>query len=216
MTKTSSTSPTKSSRIALAAIALATLVLAPFARAENEEPKQVVEQITGKVIEVLANDSLATEQKRAKVQDIVYAWVDFETMSRLVLARNWKRLSEAQQKDFVEQFRQHLSNTYGKNVDGYRNEKVKILGTRDEARGDVTVKTTIDRGGANDVFVDYRLRKVGSQWRIIDVVIERVSLVANFRSQFQELIAQKGPDGLIAQLKQKNAKGEGSETAPAS
>src|SRR5690606_3740746 len=110
----------------------------------------------------------------------------------------------------------HLSNTYGKNVDSYRNEVVKILGTRDEARGDVTVQTTIERGGKGDVFVDYRLRKIGGQWRIIDVVIERVSLVSNFRSQFQEVIAQGGPEQLISSLKQKNAKGEGAETAPAS
>jgi phospholipid transport system substrate-binding protein len=216
MMKMISIFPKTNSVAALAALALAALAIAPPARAANEDPKQVVEQITGKVIEVLANDALSTETKRAKVQGIVYDWVDFETMSRLVLARNWARLSDAQKKDFVEQFRQHLSNTYGKNVDGYRNEKVKVLGTRDEARGDVTVKTTIDRGGANDIFVDYRLRKVDGRWRIIDVVIERVSLVANFRSQFQEIISQGGPDRLLTSLRQKNAAGEGADSAPAS
>ena len=188
-------------------------VLAGTARAANEEPKQVVEQITGQVIKVLADKSQSTEAKRAAVQQIVYAWVDFDTMSKLVLGANWKKLSEAQQKEFVEQFRQHLSNTYGRNVESYRDEKVKVGDTRDEARGDVTVKTTIDRGGANDIFVDYRLRK-GGQWKIIDVVIERVSLVSNFRSQFQEVIAQGGVDKLLAMLKDKNAKGEGDKTAP--
>jgi phospholipid transport system substrate-binding protein len=205
---------TKKISIFLSSLALVGAVLTGAVRAADEEPKQVVEQITGQVIKVLADKSQSTEAKRAAVQQIVYAWVDFDTMSKLVLAANWKKLSEAQQKDFVDQFRQHLSNTYGRNVDSYRDEKVKVGDTREEARGDITVKTAIDRGGANDIFVDYRLRKIGGQWKIIDVVIERVSLVSNFRSQFQEVIAQSGVDRLLAMLKEKNAKGEGDKTAP--
>ena len=205
---------TKKTSTFLSSLVVAAAVLASTAHTANEEPKQVVEQITGQVIKVLADKSQSTEAKRAAVQQIVYAWVDFDTMSKLVLAANWKKLSEAQQKDFVDQFRQHLSNTYGRNVDSYRDEKVKVGDTRDEARGDVTVKTAIDRGGANDIFVDYRLRKIGGQWKIIDVVIERVSLVSNFRSQFQEVMAQGGVDKLLAMLKEKNAKGEGDKTAP--
>ncbi len=210
--QTTKTSTFLSSAV-LAATALIAAAVTPV-RAANEEPKQVVEQITGQVIKVLADKSQSTEAKRAAVQQIVYAWVDFDTMSKLVLAANWKKMSEAQQTDFVDQFRQHLSNTYGRNVDSYRDEKVKVGDTREEARGDITVKTAIDRGGANDVYVDYRLRKTGGQWKIIDVVIERVSLVSNFRSQFQEVIAQGGVDKLLSMLKEKNAKGEGDKTAP--
>ena len=205
---------TKKISISLSSFAVAAALITGTVYAANEEPKQAVEQITGQVIKVLADKSQSTEAKRASVQQIVYAWVDFDTMSKLVLAANWKKMSEAQQKDFVDQFRQHLSNTYGRNVDSYRDEKVKVGDTREEARGDVTVKTTIDRGGANDIFVDYRLRKIGGQWKIIDMVIERVSLVSNFRSQFQEVIAQGGVDKLLSMLKEKNAKGEGDKTAP--
>jgi phospholipid transport system substrate-binding protein len=205
---------TKKISIFLSSLLAAACLAAPLARAADEEPKQVVEQITGQVIKVLADKSASTESKRASVQKIVYEWVDFDTMSKLVLAKNWAELSDAQKQEFVEQFRQHLSNTYGKNVDSYRDEKVNILEARDEARGDVTVKTTIDRGGKNDIFVDYRVRKVNGQWRIIDVVIERVSLVSNFRSQFQEVIAQGGVDRLLSMLKEKNAKGEGAKSAP--
>ena len=205
---------TKKISIFLSSLLAAAWLAAPLAHAADEEPKQVVEQITGQVIKVLSDKSASTESKRASVQKIVYEWVDFDTMSKLVLAKNWAQLSDAQKEEFVEQFRQHLSNTYGKNVDSYRDEKVNILEARDEARGDVTVKTAIDRGGANDILVDYRLRKVSGQWKIIDVVIERVSLVSNFRSQFQEVIAQGGVDRLLSMLKEKNAKGEGAKTAP--
>jgi phospholipid transport system substrate-binding protein len=71
------------------------------------------------------------------------------------------------------------------------------------------VLTKILRGGASaDVLVDYRLRQRDGQWKIIDVIVERVSLVSNFRSQFQEIVSNGGPDRLITLLKEKNAKGE--------
>jgi phospholipid transport system substrate-binding protein len=135
--------------------------------------------------------------------------MDFQILSKLVLARNWSKFSPAQQSEFVEQFKKHLSVTYGKNVDNYSNEKVQILGERKAARGDVIVQTKILRGSrSEDVLVDYRLRQRDGQWKIIDVVVEGVSLVSNFRSQFQDIVANGGPDRLLTLLKEKNAKGE--------
>jgi phospholipid transport system substrate-binding protein len=103
--------------------------------------------------------------------------------------------------------------TYGRNIENYKNERVEVTGDRDEGRGDWTVKTKILRGGgASDILVDYRLRKEGDEWRIIDIVIERVSLVANFRSQFQEIVSQGGPTKLLDVLREKNARREPLET----
>ena len=80
---------------------------------------------------------------------------DFDVISRLALARNWATLSPEQQTRFIEEFRQHLSVTYGRNLDSYNNEKVVILGDREEQRGDWSVKTKIARGGGNDdIMVD--------------------------------------------------------------
>src|SRR2546429_364106 len=124
-------------------------------------------------------------------------------------ARNWGRLSAAQQAEFVRLFKEHVALTYGRSIESYNNEKVEVVGERDEGRGDWTVKTKILRGGGNaDVLVDYRLRQENDAWRIIDVVIERVSLVANFRSQFQEIMSGGGPAKLLEVLREKNAKGE--------
>jgi phospholipid transport system substrate-binding protein len=130
-------------------------------------------------------------------------------MSRLVLARNWSRFSPAQQAEFVREFKEHLKVTYGRNIENYQNERIEIVGEREEQRGDWTVQTKILRGGgAQDILVDYRLRKEGDAWRVIDIVIERVSLVANFRSQFQELVSQGGPQKVLDVLRDKNARGE--------
>ena len=83
-----------------------------------------------------------------------------------------------------------------------------VIGDRAEARDDWTVKTKIVRPNAEDILVDYRLRKEDGEWRVIDVIIEGVSLVANFRSQFQEIISRDGAAKLIELLHEKNAKGE--------
>ena len=130
------------------------------------------------------------------------------TVARLVLARNWKQLSPEQQKDFVEEFKKHLSMTYGKNVETYNNERAEVTGDRAEPGGDWTVKTKIVRPGAADVLLDYRLRQEDGGWKVIDVIIEGVSLVANFRAQFQEIVSNQGPQKLIDLLREKNAKGE--------
>jgi phospholipid transport system substrate-binding protein len=171
-------------------------------------PRAVVEATTSAVVGVLANKSLSTDEKRRQVETIVYARVDFETLSHLVLARNWSQLSEAQQKQFMEEFRQNLSATYGRNVESYKNEKVQIVDDHAEPRGDWTVRTKIVRNGSNDINVDYRLRQTDGTWKIIDIIIENVSLVANFRSQFQEIMSNGGPTRLLQVLHEKNERGE--------
>jgi phospholipid transport system substrate-binding protein len=205
---TRTTSSTATRRSGFAALALG-LVLTGRAGAADQSPSQVVDGLANQVVPILQDKALTSDQKRERIEQIAYQAMDFDTLSRLVLARNWSKFSPAQQSEFVEQFKQHLSVTYGRNVDNYHNEKVKLLGERAEGHGDVTVQTKILRGGpSEDVLVDYRLRQRDGQWKIIDVIVEGVSLVSNFRSQFQDIVANGGPDRLLTLLKEKNAKGE--------
>jgi len=210
-------SKTRNAALAVVATAmLATVAAAVPARAGAAlSPQDVVDQISSKVVAILGNGSLSADEKRKQIEDIVYAQVDFETLSRLVLGQNWKQLSAEQQQAFMQEFRQHLSVTYGRNIDSYKNEKVQIVGGREEARGDYTVLSRVVRGGgAQDIVVDYRLRQRDGQWRIIDIIVEGVSLVSNFRSQFQDIIAQGGPQKLIDLLREKNLKGEPLKAEP--
>ena len=211
MTSMASKAP---SRFAAAALLLAMVaafasLTARPAHGANDPASTVVEQTTSKVIAVLVDKSLSTEEKRKRVEDVVLQSVDFETLSKLVLARNWSRFTDPQRDEFMTLFKNHLSMTYGRNVESYKNEKVQITGSRPENGGDVTVKTKIVRDGAgNDILVDYRVRQRDGQWKIIDVVIEGVSLVSNFRSQFQDVVSNGGPEKLLALLREKNEKGE--------
>lgn len=203
--KTSNASPRRHLIAGVAALA-ATLSLATTPATGSDGPTQVVRATTSQVLAVLRNENLAREQKQQKIEAIVYAKVDFLTLSRLVLARNWKRLSPQQQKEFMDEFKRHLSITYGDNVDKYRNEDVEITGDREEARGDWTVMTKVVGGsGGSDFLVNYRLRQKNGQWWIIDIIVEGVSMVSNFRSQFQEIMANGGPERLLHLLKEKNA-----------
>ena len=168
----------------------------------------MVAATTSAVIAVLADNGLSTAEKRRQVEEIVYARVDFDALSRLVLGRGWNQLSEEQRGEFQREFKQILSATYGRNVETYKNERVTILDDRQEARGDWTVRTKIVGHGAADISVDYRLRQSDGTWKIIDVTIEGVSLVSNYRSQFQEIMTNGGIDRLLGLLREKNARGE--------
>ena len=190
-------------------VAVCALVVFETTSVGAESPTEVVRNMTTAVIAVLQNKGANGEAKRTKIRGIAEGYMAFPTMSRLVLARNWQGLSDEQKQEFTEQFKQHLSVTYGRNVESYNNEKVQISGDRDEGRGDWTVQTKILRPqGGGDILVDYRLRQVNGEWKVIDLVIERVSLVSNFRSQFQDVMAQGGIDRLLKVLREKNSAGE--------
>jgi phospholipid transport system substrate-binding protein len=190
-------------------IVLTLALVLTFTRASfaDQDARAFIQSTTDDALVVLKDKSLQPDQKVRKLEEIAYARFDFDTMAHLVLARNWAKLSPEQQKQFVQEFKRHLSVTYGKNIENYRNETIEISGDREEARGDWTVKTKVVRGG-DDILVDYRLRKADGQWKIIDVVIERVSLVANFRSQLQDVVTNKGADEMLRVLHEKNEAGQ--------
>jgi len=167
-------------------------------------PMQLVAETLEEIISVLQDPKLSPEARRQKIEALAFAVFDFKTMSKLVLARNWKKLDAGERDEFVDQFKVYLSRNYGSRLDRFRQTEVVISGARVEPRNDVTVFSAVADGEYAGVKLDYRLRQRNGQWRVIDVVIEGVSLVANFRSQFREILSRKGPKALIAQLRKKN------------
>ena len=203
---------TRCRELRVAGLAVAcTLFVTALARpaAAEPSPREVVQSTSDQVLAVLAETDLSKGARLEKVRAIVLRSVDFETLSRLVLARNWSRFSPEQQQEFMREFQDHLATTYGRRLDDFHNEKVAVVGDRQESNGDWTVKSNILRGGgSNDIEVDYRLRHTNGQWKVIDFIIEQVSMVANFRSQFQDIVASGGPEKLLRLLKEKTAAGE--------
>ncbi len=169
-------------------------------------PRETIRAATDDVVAALRAE-LPYADRLAGVEAALTAHVDFNTVSKLVLARNWKKLDEAQQRAFEIAFRRHLVLTYWKNAAEASFDEIEITKDRDEGRGDWTVKTEVGLTGA-PLLMDYRLRKFGegdgADWRIIDIIIEGVSMVSNFRSQFQEVFGNSGAQGLIDAVIEKN------------
>ncbi len=194
-------------RTTAAFLALAPLLWAPAA-AQASGPRETVQETVDAVLVVLQNPALSSPERRGAVEEIAYARFDFTTMSRLVLARNWKRFSDEQKESFQEEFKRLLAKEYGRRLDSYNQEQVEVLGEREEPRGDVTVRTRIVGGDFEGADVDYRMRKSkkgDAEWRVIDVTVEGISLVSNYRDQFKSVMARGGPEKLLEEMRKKNS-----------
>jgi phospholipid transport system substrate-binding protein len=205
-------------RMGALVLALALLGLGAGAAAAAVDPTEaarvVVEKTVSEVLLILNEPGLDSEQRRERIERIAFEVFDFSTMSKLTLAKNWKRFDEAQREEFVSEFKAHLSRRYGTRLDRYQQTGVTIVGTQLEPRNDVTVRSKVVGGEFDGVALDYRMRETDGRWLVIDVVIEGVSLVANFRSQFAEVISQGGPEELLRQLKSKNFDAREESAAP--
>lgn len=166
-------------------------------------PEGFVEMTSKEVLCVLRSDAHDTDAKLVQLEVLLDYHANFETISKLVLARGWLRFDDAQKEEFAELFRGYLTATYGKNIESYSDQDAVVTGGREEARGDYTVKTKVVGSSGQDILVDYRLRKNEDRWQIIDVKAEGVSMVSNLRSQFQEVMSAKGPGGLLETLRKK-------------
>ncbi|MFT5443256.1 MAG: phospholipid transport system substrate-binding protein [Myxococcota bacterium] len=173
------------------------------AQGEMTAARTMVEATVGRILAELAAEGVADDVKIKSLEKIVFGEFDFNTMSRLVLARSYKRFSKEQQQEFEDQFKVYLSRSYGSRLLRYANERVEFKDARVEPRGDVTVMTVIVGGKADGIGMNYRVRNRNDRFKVIDVVIEGISLVSNFRSQFKEIINRDGPDALLARLKDK-------------
>jgi phospholipid transport system substrate-binding protein len=172
--------------------------------------RAVMEKVTADVLAILRTPNLSADQKREKVRQVAYDNINFDVMARLSIGRSWRDMNDAQKSQYQQEFKQHVTNTYGHTTDDYTDEDVKVIADRPEQDGDYTVQTRITgtkEGKPNQEIakVDYRLRKQDNQWKVIDFTIDGVSLVANFRSQFQEIISDGGVDHLLKLLHDKNA-----------
>lgn len=218
MTCIRSTRASLSRSSALVAL-LCALLAAPLARADDavDGAKASLQVTVNQVLAILNDKSLDQPARLAKLENVALDRFDFPRMTLLVLGKNRSQLSAEQQVQFQEEFKTHLSLTYGKQIEKYTSdEKIEIGEARSEPNKDVTVRSRIVGGAAGDgLRIDYRLRDDAGNWKIIDVIPEGVSLIQNFRSQVQEIITQKGVGQLIQTLHDKNAEKQQQQTGGA-
>jgi phospholipid transport system substrate-binding protein len=174
----------------------------------TDSPRAVVELNADQVLAIL-NSGASEDEKIKRLQHIAYETIDFDTVSRLVLAKHWKNFNAEQRRTFEDAFKRALTLNYSRRISQFGREKVVILRDHLEPDGDVTVHSKIVGGRTEDLKVNYRLRQKENTWYVIDVIVEGVSIVSSYRTQFQEIIRQGGPERLLVELREKNARGEG-------
>jgi phospholipid transport system substrate-binding protein len=157
-------------------------------------------------VQILKSAKLDTSKDRAPViaqlREIVYPRFDFEEMAKRSLGSHWRRLDPQQQKEFVTAFTELLETTYADKIDLYEGQRVEYVGeTIDKNYAEVNTRV-IGKGGES-YSVDYRLHQIGGKWRIYDVVAENISLVNNYRSQFNRVVVNSSVEELIKRIKQK-------------
>jgi phospholipid transport system substrate-binding protein len=169
------------------------------------------------VLEIINKNKLSKDVSQKKLLAFIDAEVlpnfNFEHMTKLAVGRPWRTASAEQKTALMAEFRTLLVRTYTKAFTAYQNVSVdtKPL-TVSAADSEVTVKTVIRRPGAPEIPVNYEMEKTDSSWKVFDVIVEGVSLVATHRGSFAEKVQQSGIDGLIKSLVELN-KGSDSNSA---
>ncbi len=157
------------------------------------------------VLAVLQNPDLTSEQRRDQVRDIVRQRFDYESMSQVILATNWRSATPAQREQFITLFRELLEQTYFSAMDSYSNQTVRMGLERTNTKGNLAEVQTFIASASKEVPVSYKLRQRDNDWYAYDVTVDGVSLVSNYRTTFRDLVKEKGMDGLLSELAEKVA-----------
>ncbi len=172
------------------------------------EPTEKMRQTTDKILSILADPSLKKppkiEERRRLIRKAVDERFNWEEMARRSLAKHWAPRTDEEKKEFIRLFGELLERTYMSKVEGYSGEKVLYEGERAD-EDYATVKVKIETKKNVDIPVEYRLKKEGNDWLVYDISIEGVSLVNNYRTQFNSIITQSSYEGLVKKLKEKVA-----------
>ena len=159
-----------------------------------------------KVLSVLKDPNLKGGGKKSErleqLRQAIYPKFDFAEMAKRSLGAQWQRRSPEEQREFVKLFTDLLENAYFDNIETYDGEKVAIAGEKqDQDFAEVNSKITTKKG--EEIAVNYKLHQVGNDWKVYDVVIENISMVNNYRSQFNRVIAQSSFEDLLRRMKDK-------------
>ena len=172
-------------------------------------PDVLVKQTADDVLTIIKNDREIQAGNQQKLYGVIEEKIlpnfDFDRVCRMVLGKNWKSATPEQQAIFQKEFRSLLLRTYSSALSKYKDQVIEYKPMRYEVdEKNVSVKTQILQSGGQPIAVDYSLVKGAAGWKVYDIVIESVSLVTNYRSQFSNEIRQNGLDSLNKKLADKN------------
>lgn len=183
------------------------LIVALFAvGAQAGAPTDQTRQTVDKVFSIVSDPSLKPaakeRERREKLRQVIYPRFDFTDMARRSLGPHWNRISPQQQQEFVRVFTGLLENAYAEQIEASEGEKVRYI--REQIDGDnAEVFTKVITPKGEEVAINYKLHNVGGDWKAYDVIVENISLVNNYRSQFNRVLANASFDELMRKMQQK-------------
>jgi len=173
----------------------------------------LVKRVTLETVELITKDKEIKAGSRAKLIDLIEAKVvphfNFSSMTALAMGQNWNKATPEQKKKLTDEFRVLLVRTYASALAAYSNQKFDFRPLRSKPTDtDVTVSVRVLQQGGQPVSIDYSMEKTPGGWKVYDVLVGGVSLVANYRTEFANAVRSSGIDGLLKDLEAKNRAAE--------
>jgi phospholipid transport system substrate-binding protein len=190
-------------QLLIAALSVAAPALA------QEAPDAIVKRVANEVLTAIKSDPAIQAGNEARIREVIEVKLlpnfDFARMTALAMGKNWRAASPEQQKRITDEFRALLVRTYSGALNGYRNETIDYKPLRmSPADTDVTVRTVVVRATGSPIPIDYSMAKTPDGWKCYDVIVGGVSLVTNYRDEFNGEVQKGGVDGLIKTLSDRN------------
>jgi phospholipid transport system substrate-binding protein len=175
----------------------------------QETPDALVKNVTLEVVELIAKDKEIRSGNRAKLIEVIEAKVlphfSFNAMTALAMGQNWNKATPEQKKRLTDEFKTLLVRTYASALAAFSEQKFDFRPLRAKPTDtDVVVNVRVLQPGAQAVPIDYSMEKTATGWKVYDVMVGGVSLVANYRTEFNHAVRESGIDGLIKSLHAKN------------
>jgi phospholipid transport system substrate-binding protein len=195
-----------SKNIIVALLATSLLTLSPAALRAGV-PTDQVRQTADRVLSVLQDSRLKSpdkqQERRAEIRQIIANRFDFAEMAKRSLGSNWQKVSDDERREFVELFTELLEKSYADQIESYNGEKI-VYGRENISQDQADVDTKIVTKKGEQIAVNYKLRSNAGDWKVYDVVIEDISIVNNFRSQFNRILANASFAELLKKLQSKS------------
>ena len=172
-------------------------------------PMETVETGVNKVLATLTDPAFKTKSKDQQVSEltvVISTIFDFDELSKRTLGREWRKMSDAQQQEFVKLFRELLQGVYADRLLAYSDQKVIFDKENMLKKGQAEVQSYLQTSDGKKIPLFYRMTDKSGSWKVYDVIIEGVSMVKNYRTQFREILAKDSPEKLLQILRDKTSK----------
>jgi phospholipid transport system substrate-binding protein len=189
-----------------AGLAVAIAIPLTFASAAAGVPTEQIKSTVDKALVILKDPRFKAAEKgaerRERLRAILLVRFDFTEMSKRALGPNWRRRTPQEQEEFTRLFADLLERAYAATIESYSDEKITYVGEKlDGSYADVHTKIFTSK--SEEFSITYKTHLVGTEWKIYDVIVENISMVNNFRSQFNRVISNASYEELVQRLKSK-------------